>query len=281
MPAPSSLAQNGGRRPPPPRRGRPGFGDSPVGNMSSGVRGQTNGAVPTLALPAAGQVVALARDNERLTAELRASRERLRAAGARLVEAADGERRRIARDLHDGLQARLVLLAVRAHAVGADPSASAGVQAEAAELTSGLQAAITELRELVEGVMPATLTERGLYAAAQALADRAPIPIELDVDTDGASLPAPVESTGYFVLSEALTNAVKHSRAPELVVRLRQAPGRLRIEVCDDGVGGAHLNGGSGMRSMADRVDAVGGRLIVESPIGGGTTVMAEFPCGY
>ena len=218
---------------------------------------------------AAGRVVALALDNERLTAELRASRDGLRASRARIVEAADRERRRIARDLHDGLQARLVLLAMRADAVGG----------EAAELTSGLQAAITELRELVQGVMPAALTERGLFVAAQELADRAPIPIDLDVDAGGASLPAPVESTGYFVFSEALTNAVKHSRARELVVRLAHAGGALRIEVCDDGVGGAHLNGGLGLRGMVDRVDALGGRLVVDSPMGGGTSVVAEVPC--
>jgi signal transduction histidine kinase len=215
----------------------------------------------------AGRVVSLALDNQRLTAELHASREGLRASRARIVEAADSERRRLARDLHDGLQARLVLLAMRA-----DPVSP--------ELNAGLQEAITELRELVQGVMPAALTERGLYVAARELAERAPIPTELSVDANGASLPAPVESTGYFVVSEALTNAVKHSHAHELVVRLGHAGGALRIEVTDDGVGGAHVNGGAGLRGMADRIDALGGRLTVDSPLGGGTSVVAEVPCG-
>jgi signal transduction histidine kinase len=229
---------------------------------------------------AAGSVMRLVLDNERLAAELRASRERVLASRARIVQAADNERRRIARDLHDGLQARLVLLAVRAYSIGADPTASPSVHSEATDLNAALQAAITELRELVQGVMPAALTERGLYAAAQELADRAPIPIELTIDPDGAPLPPPVETTGYFVLSEALANALKHSHAHELIVRLAQTNGALRIEICDDGVGGASPPGGSGMRGMADRVEAIGGRLTIDSPAGRGTSVVAELPCG-
>ena len=228
---------------------------------------------------AAGRVMRLALDNERLAAELRASRERVRASRARIVEAGDNERRRIARDLHDGLQARLVLLALRAYSIGADTTASPSVHSEATELNAELQAAITELRELVQGVMPAALTERGLYAAARELVNRAPIPIELSVEPDGAPLPAPVESTGYFVLSEAIANALKHSRARELVLCLAHGAGALRIEVRDDGVGGASMLGGSGMRGMADRVEALGGRLVVDSPVGRGTSVVAEVPC--
>jgi signal transduction histidine kinase len=229
---------------------------------------------------AAGRVVAIALDNDRLMADVRAGREALRASRARLVEAADGERRRIARDLHDGLQARLVLLAIRAHGVRVAAAGQPGVRAEAAALESGLQDSIAELRELVQGVMPAALTERGLAAAVQDLVDRVPIPTDLELDGADAPLPGPVESTGYFVVSEAIANAIKHSRAHELAVRLARSNGALRIEVCDDGIGGACVGDGSGMRGMADRIDALDGLLTVDSPPDGGTSVVAEVPCG-
>lgn len=228
----------------------------------------------------AARVLALALDNERLTAELRASGERLRASRARIVAAADDERRRIAQDLHDGLQSRLVLLAIGIGSVDADLTASPSVRASTAELATRLQEAIAELRELAQGLMPAVLTERGLYAATRELAARAPIPIEMHVGANGTPLPTPVESTGYYVIAEALTNAIKHSRARKLVMRLGQDEGALWIEIQDDGVGGARIGGGTGMRSMADRVDALGGRLVVDSPAGGGTTIVTEIPCG-
>jgi signal transduction histidine kinase len=213
-------------------------------------------------------------------AGMQAGRDGVRTSPARIIEAADAERRRIARDLHDGLQARLVLLAVTAHSLRANATRPSSVRAEAAELTSGLETAISELREVVQGVVPAALTERGLYAAAEELADHVPIPVALDLVPDTDRLPAAVESTGYFVVSEALTNAVKHSRARELVLRLGRVEERLRIEVSDDGVGGARPAGGSGMRGMADRVEALGGRLVVHSPAGDGTSLVAEVPCG-
>jgi signal transduction histidine kinase len=216
----------------------------------------------------AARIVALALDRERLTVELRASR-------ARLVGAADDERRRIARDLHDGLQSRLVLLAVQAGLAGG----------EAAELRAGIETAIDELRALVHGVMPAELTERGLPAAVEALADRMPVPVALDVRGLDARLPPAVESTAYLVVAEALVNAVKHAKARELAVALARLPGdRLRLEVRDDGSGGARVDGaggGQGMRSMADRVEALAGRLSVASAPGAGTRLEAELPCGW
>jgi signal transduction histidine kinase len=218
----------------------------------------------------AAQVTALAIDNERLTAELLASSEGLRISRARLIEATDAERRRIARDLHDGLQVRLVLLAMMADQPGAGPETLA-------ELNAGLQDAINELRELVQGVVPAALTERGLYAAAVELTDRMPIPVALDFEPLPAELPIGVETAGYFVVSEALTNAVKHSRARELRLSIRRPAGTLRIEVVDDGVGGAHPGGG--LRGLADRVDALGGLMTLESPPGEGTRVLVEVPC--
>ncbi|MCZ7537950.1 MAG: sensor histidine kinase [Acidimicrobiia bacterium] len=193
------------------------------------------------------------------------------------MEAADSERRRIARDLHDGLQTRLILLAIAAERIRTD--APDGSAAAAEELQTGLQAAIGELRELVTGVVPAALTQGGLYAAAEDLADRAPIPIELTLEPAQTRLPAAVESTGYFVLSEALTNAFKHAGARELRVYLGQRNGHLRIEVHDDGVGGAELANGAGLRSMADRVEAHEGSLLIESSPVGGTRITVEVPC--
>jgi signal transduction histidine kinase len=225
---------------------------------------------------AAGRVIAAALDRERLTAELRASRERLRASRARVVTAADTERRRIARDLHDSLQTRLVLLAVKAHALRSDVSA----HDEAEQLESGLQTAIVELRGLVQGVLPAVLAERGLYAAVEELADRMPLPVTLELDSRRTPLPPPVESAGYFVVSEALTNAVKHAHAHELGLRIERTDGHLAIEVRDDGLGGAHVGTGNGLRGMADRVEALDGRLSVESLPGSGTCILAEVPCG-
>lgn len=228
---------------------------------------------------AAGRVVALALDRERLTAELRASRERLRQSRARVVESGERERRRIARDLHDGLQTRLVLLATDAHRLQADTSGSSATRTTAAGLEAGLRTAIRELRGLVHGVMPAALAEQGLCAAAEELAHRMPIPVALALDLDGGSLPAPVESAGYFVISEALANAIKHSRAHELSVGIERDHEWVRIEVGDDGIGGAAANAGGGLRGIADRVEALEGRLTIDSQPGAGTRVITELPC--
>jgi signal transduction histidine kinase len=214
-----------------------------------------------------------------LTAEPRGGHDQLQRSRARAVEASDVERRRIARDLHDGLQGRLVLLAIQADLIRGDPTLSADARAGAAELSAGLQTAITELRDLVQGVMPAMLAERGLCAAAEELADRCPIPVALDLDSARVALPGAVESTGYFIVAEALANAVKHSHAAAVDLRMTRQNGHLRIELGDDGVGGAHANRGAGIRGMSDRVDALGGRLTVRSPPGGGTGIVAELPC--
>ena len=189
----------------------------------------------------AGRVVAIALHNEQLTAELRAGRDRLQRALARTVEASDAERRRIAGDLHDGLQGRLVLLAIQADAARSDP-------ALADDLGEGLQTAITELRDLVQGVMPAMLTERGLCAAVEELTVRCPIPVVLDLDRARGTLPGAVESTGYFIVAEALANAIKHAQASTVDLRMVRAAGELRVEITDDGVGGAQANGGAGLR---------------------------------
>jgi signal transduction histidine kinase len=229
---------------------------------------------------AAGRVIAIALDRERLTAELLASRTALRDSRARIVEAGDRERRRIAKDLHDGMQARLVLLALAAQGIAADGALPDAARGEAGTIRAGLDDAIAELRRLVHGLMPPLLVERGLSAATEDLVDRVPIPADLRLLPQDEALPDAVESAAYFVVAEGLANVVKHSRARELSVRLDRADGRLTIEVADDGVGGAAANGGAGLRGIADRLDVLGGRLTVDSPPGGGTRLLAEVPCG-
>ncbi len=198
--------------------------------------------------------------------------------GARMVATADRERRRIAQDLHDGLQIRLVLLAVKADCTCAAVARMPAVRDDVAELHAGLHEAIAELRAFVHGVMPPALTERGLYAAVEDLIDRLPTRGVLHLDDRAERLSPAVESTGYFVVSEALSNAVKHAGAEELVVSLSRADDGLRIEVRDDGVGGARIDSAGGMRGMSDRVAALAGRLLVHSPPGGGTRVIAHVP---
>lgn len=228
---------------------------------------------------AAGRVVAIAVDRERLTAQLLASEAALRESRERLVEAGDRERRRVARDLHDGMQGRLVLLALEAQRIAGDPTASEPVTEAATSLRAGIDDAARELRRLVHAVMPASLIERGLSAATEDLVDHVPVPTRLELGVEDGTLSPAVESTAYFVVAEALTNAVKHSHAHELAVRLALAGGNLLIEIDDDGVGGAQPGHGVGLRSLADRVDVLGGRLRVESPPGRGTRLVAELPC--
>lgn len=227
----------------------------------------------------AGRVVAIAVDRERLTAELLASREALQDSRARIVEAADRERRRIAQNLHDGLQVRLVLLAMEAQLLATDSDVTATTRQAATALRIRIDEAAAELRALVHAVMPAPLTERGLSAATEDLVDRVPMPITLELGVSDGSLPPAVESTAYFVVAEALTNALKHAAARNLAVRLTPVNGQVHVEVRDDGVGGASPRRGTGLRGLADRVDALGGRLRIDSPVGAGTRIVAELPC--
>ncbi len=228
---------------------------------------------------AAGQVVALAVDRERLTAELLASQRELLQSRERLVEAGDRERRRIAQDLHDGLQARLVLLALDAQRIAMNASASGAIEQAATRLRRRIDSAAEELREFTHAVMPAPLMERGLAAATEDLLDRLPVPATLDLRITDGRFPAAVESTAYFVLAEGLTNAIKHANARRVAVRITHIDGHVVIEVDDDGDGGADVDGGTGLRGLADRVDALGGRLVVHTRTGAGTQLVAELPC--
>ena len=215
---------------------------------------------------AASGVVALAVDHERLTVELLAGRAQLRESRLRLLEAGDRERRRLAQDLHDRLQGRLVLLAITAD--GPD-----GRDA----LRRGIDEAIDELRRIVQGVMPALLLERGLTAAVRDLAARSPLPVDVEIDAEvGRDLPASVESTAY--LAEAVTNAVKHASAARLAIGLERCGPTLRVRVADDGVGGA-VPSGTGLQGTIDRVTALEGSVRLDSPPGHGTRLVVELPC--
>jgi signal transduction histidine kinase len=212
-------------------------------------------------------------------AQLRARVDTLRASRDRAVDAAEAERRRIERDLHDGAQQRLVALAMdlgmAREKLRSDPEAATALVGEAHEEA---KRALAELRDLARGIHPAVLADRGLDAAISALAARAPFPVSVQVTPE--RLPGPVESTAYFVVAEALTNAVKHGRARDITVRIARDGDLLLVQVTDDGVGGAEPERGSGLRGLADRVAAIGGRFAVRSPEGGPTVVSAELPCG-
>ena len=222
---------------------------------------------------------ALSAENEQLNAELRAKVEELRASRARIVEAGYAERRRVERDLHDGAQQRLMALTMNLRLardkLAADPATTAELLDEAME---ELSAATAELRELARGIHPAVLTDRGLAAALGGLAERSPLPVEI-VATPGERLPAPVESTTYFVVAEALTNVARYAEAGGASVRVGRSDGIVEIEVRDDGVGGADPDAGTGLRGLEDRVAALEGSFEVRSEPGEGTTVAARIPC--
>jgi PAS domain S-box-containing protein len=203
----------------------------------------------------------------------------LRSSRARIVEAGDSERRRLERNLHDGAQQRLVSLSLALRLAQArlkdDP---AEVQRLLAGASEELAHALEELRELARGIHPAVLSERGLAAALEALAGRAPVPV--DVSVSGDRLPAPIEAAAYYVISESLANVAKYAEASAVEISVTRQNGRAIVEVKDDGVGGADSGRGSGLRGLADRVEALDGVLRVESPPGAGTRVRAEIPCG-
>ena len=227
----------------------------------------------------AGQVAALALERERLTAELMVRSRELEQSRARIIEAGDEERRRIAQDLHDGLQAQLVLLALRAGLLTEVDGASPEVVRRATRLRRELDFAAGELRRLVHGLLPALLVERGLYAATEDLVALTPLPTDLLLEGSDAGLPDTVQSAAYFVVAEALANALKHSGAGRMSVGLDRVDGTLRIEVSDNGIGGAVATGGAGLRGLADRIDALGGRFHIDSPPAQGTRILAEVPC--
>jgi signal transduction histidine kinase len=217
-------------------------------------------------------------ENARLHAELHARLEELKGSRARIIEAAQTERQRLERDLHDGAQQRLVALSLELGLLeerfAGDAEAKAALDRTRREVADSLR----ELRELAHGIHPAVVTAHGLAVALKTLLARAPVPVRLTVALDGR-LPERQEVAAYYVVSESLTNIVKHACASSAAVAVRKANGRLLVEVVDNGIGGAETRRGSGLRGLADRVEALGGRLRVWSPAGGGTCVEAEIPC--
>jgi len=231
-------------------------------------------------VPTVAAVAGLAIHNEQLQDDLRAQLQEVRESRTRIVEAADNERRRVERDLHDGAQQRLVGLAVSLRTIrtrlGDEIPPAAALELDAA--ANEVRLAITELRELAQGLDPAILREAGLGHAVQSLADRSPVPVEVDVQLDGR-LPPRVETAAYFVASEALANVAKHAQASKATVRAERLGDDLRLEVADNGVGGADA-GGAGLRGLMDRIAAVNGTFTIGVPPGGGTSIQVTIPCG-
>jgi signal transduction histidine kinase len=216
-------------------------------------------------------------ENERLAAEVRAQLVEVRASRVRLVAATDAERRRLERNLHDGAQQRLVTLSVSLGLAATRGDAAGSEVLSRAQ--DEVEAAIAELRELARGIHPTLLREEGLEAAVEALARRTPLPVVVEARV-GSRLPDAVELAAYFLVSEALTNVVKHASASEASVRLERVAGTLRVAVADDGVGGALARIDSGLEGLRDRLEALDAELVVESAPGKGTTVSTEIPCG-
>jgi len=234
-------------------------------------------AVDPALMESAAAASRLALENERLAAELRAQLDGVRASRARIVEATDEERRRLERDLHDGAQQRLVALGFTLRRANrradADPELAQLLGDANRELEDGLR----ELRALARGIHPTALADGGLAPAVRDLADRFPIPV--DVEVEDRRLPTSIETTAYFIVAEALTNVLRHAEATRVTIRGRIERDALDLEIADDGRGGADdVRGGSGVRGLVDRAQAVGGTLAIDSPPGGGTTIRARLP---
>jgi signal transduction histidine kinase len=233
-------------------------------------------------LDTAAAAVNMALENARLQVQLRAQLEEVRQSRVRLVEAADSERQRVERDLHDGAQQQLVTLLLSMQT--AKTEALKQGDRRVAELIdaniSALREALDELRELARGIHPTILSQAGLMPAIQSLADRSPIPVDVKGELGDTRLAPPIEAALYFVVAEAITNAVKHSQGKRMCVQVGRNLGLATIEISDDGVGGADVSRGSGLLGLTDRVAAVGGRLVIRSDAGKGTSINAEVPCG-
>jgi signal transduction histidine kinase len=225
------------------------------------------------------QAERLARENEALRAEVEAQLREVRASRSRILRAGDVARQRLARDLRDGAQRRLSSVAsiLRSACVQVDPIAEPDLARTLAQAVAELEAGTGELGMLARGLHPAVLTDEGLVAALGALTSRSPVPVSLRTDSLG-TLPAALEAAAYFVVAEALTNVVKHSWASHAQVTVRRHADGVQVEVSDDGIGGASIESGSGLRGLSDRVAALGGSLRMISPPQTGTLLRAELP---
>jgi signal transduction histidine kinase len=229
-------------------------------------------------LDAVTAAAGIAIEKSQLNVELRARVEELRGSRARIVEAGQRERQRLERNLHDSAQHRLVALSLQLslleEQLAGDRSAAAQLEHARREIDTSLD----ELREIARGIHPAVVSGHGLAVALGELAARAPVPVHLNVEIEGR-LPEEVEVAAYYLISESLANIGKYAQASSATIEVARGDGHIRVEVVDDGIGGADTEGGSGLRGLADRVETLGGRLQVWSPRGGGTRVRAEIPC--
>jgi len=216
-------------------------------------------------------------ENAQLDQALRAQLQEVRESRRRLIDAGVAERRRLERDLHDGIQQRLLGLKIMLAATEADIEDSA-TRAAVSRIRAEFGSIIDELRGLAHGIHPAVLSQVGLAQAVQSLADRYTMPVQVNLPS--GRLPESAELTAYFVIAESITNAIKHGDASEITVTGALTDGSLRIEIADDGKGGASINAGTGIRGLIDRVRGVGGDLILESPVGHGTRIEVKIPCG-
>ncbi len=229
-------------------------------------------------LDAVSAAASIALENARLHAELQARLQELRGSRARVIEAGQQERQRLERNLHDGAQQRLIALSLDLRLLeerlGDDPEARVGLDQARQEIALSLD----ELRDIARGIHPAVVSGHGLAVALESLAARAPVPVRLTVELDDR-VGEKVEVAAYYVVSESLTNIGKHAAATSATVGVARANGELVVEIVDDGIGGADSERGTGLRGLADRVEALGGRLRVWTPTGGGTRVRADLPC--
>ncbi len=228
-------------------------------------------------LDAVTAAAGIALENARLHVELRARLDELRGSRARIVEAGQKERQRLERNLHDGAQQRLVALSLELRMLedqlDGDPDSRRRLDLARGEIAASLE----ELRELARGLHPAVVSDHGLQVALESLTARAPVPVRLTVETEGR-LPEALEVAAYYLVAESLTNIGKYAAASSASVNVRRENGQVVVEVVDDGIGGADTEDGSGLRGLADRVEALDGRLRIWSPTGGGTRVRAEIP---
>jgi signal transduction histidine kinase len=228
-------------------------------------------------LEAVTAAASIALENAQLHVELRARLEELRGSRARVIDAGQKERQRLERNLHDGAQQRLIALSLelsRVEQQEKNPVLSARLD----EARREIGVSLAELRDVARGLHPAVLTGHGLEVALESIAAHSPVSVELTVEIEGR-LQERIEVAAYYVVSESLANVAKHAHATTATVDVVQTNGHLLVEIVDDGVGGADTEGGSGLRGLADRVEALNGRLRVWTPLGGGTRVQAEIPC--
>ena len=229
-----------------------------------------------LAAATAGAGIAV--ENARLHVELRARLEELRGSRARMLIVANKERQRLERNLHDGAQQRLVALSLELSLLGGELAGDTDAQERLSRARQQIAASLAELREIARGIHPAVVTGHGLGVALEQLAALAPVPVRLAVETNGR-LPEAIEVAAYYLVCEGLTNVGKYSQASSATVDVKRSNGGVQIEVIDNGVGGVDTECGSGLRGIADRVEALDGRLRIWSPVGGGTRIRADIPC--